>query len=199
MAKKYPYPETEHYDFPETADAVIFDQMRYYSTPVDFRESIVGLGRIYLDTKLMFACRKFAVLMAVADPERETDAKLAVDNDFLAGEIVGLHAIVSPLRNYIGQQILSCDPLREYNPGDKSVDPDNTRLRLIEKNMAELRTSGWQDILSSHDPKMQAAFTEAAAHTYGDIAGSQRRQEAFMVGELFVADLMIGISKDEYS
>jgi hypothetical protein len=189
------YHEAEHYQFPHTPVGVLQDELHYYPKPPEFRGAINGLGRLYEKYNLYQACKKFAALMAIASPApAQATATLNYDRDFMAGEVLGMHSLVWPLPRIPQEMLLGSDPLMQYPEVGADIIQSDDKLRYIIGRMTEFREQGWRDTLSSQHADLRAGLYDAAAVAFGDKTGVEQRQEAFIVGHVFMSDIITALA-----
>jgi len=192
MANQYPYPEAEHYVFPKTSTEVIADELRHYPDGPSFRKNLVGLGRMYEKTPLLQCCKKYAALMQLAAVATgQTGKPRQLEMDFYAGEVFSLHANITTLDTPAKRILLMKDALEEYADGSIQYDPKDDRLQRRIDDLITFRDEAADKLFENQSERVQEHILEAALRSYDDVAHAGQRQNRFIAGYLFAAQLIV--------
>jgi len=196
----YPYPDAEHLPQPLSPYDVIDEELRIYQSGAQFREGVIGIGRIYDNTPLLIGFKKYARLLNIAQMTTAVTTELerpAMASNFYIGEVFATHASVRPMPKPIRQFVLAQDYLSQYGRGRTDIDPQNQLLKLACAELLDFRDNDWQDLFARQNDLYQEKLVDATVRMYEDIPNAGHAEDDFMAGYLYAANLIfLAVTRD---
>lgn len=202
MSIEQAYPPIEHYEFPKSVEEILSDELRFSQSEGETAKTItLGLGRMYGWSELLQACQRIAILVHAGQvPKSERRRVSGMDDDFYAGEILGVHSLYQVLDRPTRTQVIRVDFSRMFGigPGTSMEEYDNTLNEVI-KGVVRFRRGAWKEQLGWQSPALQDILGQIALRMYENQENAEGRKDGFMAGYLFASNLVIGLVQPSQS
>lgn len=190
MHDKYPYPESEHYEFPATP-LEVNDELSSRYDGARLREELLLNHAYYKETELYDALKSYSQLTRYtpSDGTEHTHPDSNYSTTFFAGSIAALHAQVHTAPHDRKEWILERNPLAFMESDELTDQRKALTLQRIANHLSVWRSSHSAYMLESQDEAFCVSLTKLARATFIDTPG-KGYEHMFIDGYLYSANLL---------